>query len=117
VLYYILNQNQGEIAAGLEISSSKASRLIKEARKKWIVEIRGRMPIPRDMELEQELLERVSAGSSIGVAWGMVFMPPSVRCRTTTRRILRYRIARRFAADVASIEEEYLHGKAYCPGL
>lgn len=69
-LCYILNQSQGEIAARLEISSSKVSRLIKEAREKGIVEIRGRMPIPRDMELEQELLERVSAGPSIGAAWG-----------------------------------------------
>ncbi len=107
-LYYIMNQNQGEIAARLDISSSKVSRLIKEAREKGIVEIQVRMPVPRDLELEQELLERfglkdvyvlqtsndytddtllraigqlaatyvervlerVSAGSSIGVAWG-----------------------------------------------
>ncbi len=57
-LYYIMNQSQGEIAARLDISSSKVSRLIKEAREKGIVEIQIRMPVPRDLELEQELLRR-----------------------------------------------------------
>jgi deoxyribonucleoside regulator len=57
-LYYKLNQSQGEIAARLDISSSKVSRLIKEAREKGIVEIQIRMPIPRDFVLEQELITR-----------------------------------------------------------
>jgi DNA-binding transcriptional regulator LsrR (DeoR family) len=59
-LYYLLNQSQGEIAARLDISSSKVSRLIKEAREKGIVEIQIRMPVPRDLELEQELIQRYS---------------------------------------------------------
>ncbi len=57
-LYYKLNQSQSEIAARLDISSSKVSRLIKEAREKGIVEIQIRMPIPRDFVLEQELITR-----------------------------------------------------------
>ncbi len=56
-LYYILNLSQGEIAARLDISSSKVSRLIKEAREKGIVEIQIRMPVPRDLDLEQELIK------------------------------------------------------------
>lgn len=57
-LYYLMNQSQGEIAARLDLSSSKVSRLIKEARERGIVEIQIRMPIPRDLNLERELIER-----------------------------------------------------------
>lgn len=57
-LYYIMNQSQSEIAARLDMSSSTVSRLIKEAREKGIVDIKIRMPIPRDLELEQTFIER-----------------------------------------------------------
>ncbi len=57
-LYYLLNQSQAEIAQRLDMSSSKVSRLIKEAREKGIVEIHIRMPIPRDLQLEQRLIRQ-----------------------------------------------------------
>lgn len=57
-LFYKLNKSQGEIAHRLDVSSSTVSRLIKEARQKGIVEIHIKMPIPRDLELEQTLIER-----------------------------------------------------------
>lgn len=55
-LYYNLNQSQAEIASRLDISPSKVSRLIKEAKERGIVEIRIHMPIPRNLELEQALI-------------------------------------------------------------
>ncbi|MEL6149194.1 MAG: winged helix-turn-helix transcriptional regulator, partial [Chloroflexota bacterium] len=55
--YYILNQSQGEIAKRLDMSTSKVSRLLKEARERGIVDIRINMPIPRDIELEQRLID------------------------------------------------------------
>lgn len=57
-LYYNLNQSQSEIAARLDISASTVSRLIKEARERGIVEIRIKIPIPRDFELEQTFIRR-----------------------------------------------------------
>ena len=54
-LYYKLNQSQAEIADRLGVSTSKVSRMLKEARDRGIVDIRIHMPIPRDVELEQEL--------------------------------------------------------------
>lgn len=54
-LYYKLNQSQAEIAERLGVSTSKVSRMLKEARDRGIVDIRIHMPIPRDVELEQEL--------------------------------------------------------------
>jgi deoxyribonucleoside regulator len=56
-LYYLLNQSQSAIAQRLEMSTSKVSRLLKEAREQGIVDIRVRMPIPRSIELEQQLVE------------------------------------------------------------
>lgn len=54
-LYYKLNQSQAEIADRFGVSTSKISRMLKEARDNGIVEIRIHMPIPRDIALEQEL--------------------------------------------------------------
>lgn len=55
-LYYNFNQSQAEIASRFDLSASKVSRLLKEARDRGIVEIHIHMPIPRDLELEQTLI-------------------------------------------------------------
>jgi len=55
-LYYNFNQSQAQIASRFDLSPSKVSRLIKEARERGIVEIHVHMPIPRDLELEQILM-------------------------------------------------------------
>lgn len=57
-LYYRLNQSQAEIADRFGVSTSKISRMLKEARDRGIVEIQIHMPIPRSVELEQELMQR-----------------------------------------------------------
>ena len=54
-LYYKLSQSQAEIADRFGVSTSKISRMLKEARDSGIVEIRIHMPIPRDIGLEQEM--------------------------------------------------------------
>lgn len=55
-LYYKLNHSQAEIAGRFGVSTSKISRMLKEARDRGIVDIRVQMPIPRDVSLEQELV-------------------------------------------------------------
>lgn len=55
-LYYKLNQGQGEIAQRLGVSTSKVSRLIREAWERGIIDVQIRMPIPRDFALENELV-------------------------------------------------------------
>lgn len=57
-LYYKLDQNQSQIAKRLGVSISKISRLLQEAKDQGVVEITIRMPSPRDIELEQKLVER-----------------------------------------------------------
>ena len=57
-LYYEHNQSQSEIAGRMGVSSSKISRMLKEARDRGIVEIQVRMPVPRDFALEQDLISR-----------------------------------------------------------
>lgn len=57
-LYYKLNQSQAQIADRLGVSSSKVSRMIKEARARGIVDIQIRTSIPRAFFLEQELINR-----------------------------------------------------------
>jgi deoxyribonucleoside regulator len=57
-LYYKLHQNQGEIAERLGVSTSKVSRLLKDAWDRGIIEVNIRAPIPRDFALEQELIAR-----------------------------------------------------------
>jgi len=57
-LYYKLHQSQAEIAGRLGVSSSKVSRLLKEAWDRGIIEVQVRTPIPRDFVLEQELIGR-----------------------------------------------------------
>ena len=54
-LYYKLDRSQAEIAERFGVSTSKISRMLKEARDRGIVDIRIHMPIPRDVELEQAL--------------------------------------------------------------
>ncbi len=54
-LYYKLDRSQAEIAERFGVSTSKISRMLREARDRGIVEIRVHMPIPRDVALEQEL--------------------------------------------------------------
>lgn len=55
-LYYRINQSQAEIAERMGVSTSKISRMLKEARERGIVDIRIFIPIPRNVELEQELV-------------------------------------------------------------
>lgn len=55
-LYYKLNQSQAEIAERLRVSTSKVSRMLKEARDRGIVDIRIHMAVPRDIAIEQELM-------------------------------------------------------------
>ena len=57
-LYYKLHQSQAQIADRLGVSSSKVSRLLKEAWDRGIIEVHVRTPIPRDFALEQELIAR-----------------------------------------------------------
>jgi len=57
-LYYELNQSQQQIADRLEISRSRVSRLIAEARERRIVTIHIRKSTPRDFTLEQELISQ-----------------------------------------------------------
>jgi deoxyribonucleoside regulator len=57
-LYYKKNYSQSQIGSRLELSSSTVSRLLNEALEKGIVQIHIHMPIPRDLELEQQLIER-----------------------------------------------------------
>jgi DNA-binding transcriptional regulator LsrR (DeoR family) len=57
-LYYKLHKSQSEIAARLDVSSSTVSRLLKEAHEKGIIEIQIRVPTPRDLELEQQVIDR-----------------------------------------------------------
>lgn len=55
-LYYKLNQGQAEIAERLGVSTSKVSRLLKEAWERGIIEVQIRTPIPRDFALETQLV-------------------------------------------------------------
>jgi DNA-binding transcriptional regulator LsrR (DeoR family) len=57
-LYYKLHQSQAEIAKRLDVSSSKVSRLLKEAWEQGIIEVQIKTPIPREFALEQELIKR-----------------------------------------------------------
>jgi DNA-binding transcriptional regulator LsrR (DeoR family) len=57
-LYYKLNQDQAEIAGRLGVSTSKVSRLLKEAWERGIVEVHIKTPIPRDFSLETALVSR-----------------------------------------------------------
>ncbi len=54
-LYYKLDRSQAEIAGRFGVSTSKISRMLKEARDRGIVDIRIHMPIPRDIALEHDL--------------------------------------------------------------
>ncbi len=57
-LYYKLHQSQTQIAQRLDVSSSKVSRLLKEAWDRGIIEVQIRTPIPRDFALEQEFISQ-----------------------------------------------------------
>lgn len=57
-LYYKLDHGQAEIAERLGVSTSKVSRLLKEAWDRGIIEVQIRTPIPRDFLLEAELVRR-----------------------------------------------------------
>lgn len=57
-LYYERNRSQDEIAAELGTSRSSISRLLDEARREGLIEIRVKHPLPRSSELENELICR-----------------------------------------------------------
>jgi len=57
-LYYKLHLSQSDIADRLGVSSSKISRLLKEAWERGIIEVQVHAPIPRDFAAEQELIAR-----------------------------------------------------------
>lgn len=55
--YYLNDQSQQEIADQLDLSRSNISRLLKEARRRGIVEIYVHDPLGRDAQLEGELIK------------------------------------------------------------
>ncbi len=57
-LYYLDDLSQNEIAAQVGISRSAISRILTEARRLGIVEIRIHQPLQRDDRIEQALMER-----------------------------------------------------------
>ena len=56
--YYLRDQSQQEIADQLDLSRSNISRLLKEARRRGIVEIFIRHSLERDSQLERQLIDR-----------------------------------------------------------
>jgi DNA-binding transcriptional regulator LsrR (DeoR family) len=67
-LYYEEDYSQQEIADILQISRSNISRMLKEAKRKGVVEIRIRKRIPRALELEREFVSRFSLQRAMIVA-------------------------------------------------
>lgn len=57
-LYYKLHQGQAEIAQRLGVSTSKVSRLLKEAWERGVIEVQIKTPIPRDFALETQVVTR-----------------------------------------------------------
>ncbi len=64
-LYYKLNQGQAEIAERLGVSTSKVSRLLKEAWERGIIEVQIKTPIPRDFALETQLVTRFGLADAL----------------------------------------------------
>lgn len=58
-LYYLEELDQNQIAERIGTSRSNVSRLLTEARRKGVVEIRINRPLGRDGELEKEFAERM----------------------------------------------------------
>ncbi len=58
-LYYREDKNQSEIGDVLGISTSKVSRLLKQAREQGLVEVTIRTPFQQIFELEEQI-ERVT---------------------------------------------------------
>ncbi len=57
-LYYVDNRSQAEVAASLGVSRSNVSRILAEAQRQGIVEIRLHDPSGRDRSLERQLVDR-----------------------------------------------------------
>ena len=70
-LYYQLNLGQAEIADRFGVSTSKISRMLKQARDRGIVEIKIHMPIPRDVELEQRLIQVFGLRDAVALQTGV----------------------------------------------
>jgi len=64
-LYYKLHQSQAEIAQRLGVSTSKVSRLLKEAWNRGIIEVQIRTPIPRDVALETDLVAQFGLADAL----------------------------------------------------
>ncbi|MFN2201904.1 MAG: sugar-binding transcriptional regulator [Caldilineaceae bacterium] len=56
-MYYHENFGQSQIADRLGVSSSKVSRMLKEARDRGIVDIRIRIPVARALTIEKEMID------------------------------------------------------------
>lgn len=64
-LYYADDLTQGQIAQQLSVSRSAVSRMLKEARKRGLVEIRVHHPLQTSPELERELQARFRLGDAV----------------------------------------------------
>lgn len=64
-LYYKFHLGQAEIARRLGVSTSKISRLLKEAWERGIIEVNIKTPIPHDFEMEMQLVARFQLSDAL----------------------------------------------------
>lgn len=67
-MYYLDGKGQADIARAVGVTRSMVSRMLKEARKKGIVEVRVHRPLPSDHELETALIKRFGLQEAYVVA-------------------------------------------------
>jgi DNA-binding transcriptional regulator LsrR (DeoR family) len=97
--YYLHDQSQQEIADQLDISRSNISRLLKEARRRGIVEIFIRHPLGRDAQLERQLMDRFGL-REVGVVQSIPGDPQATIVQAAT---LAAQMLDNFLADARSL--------------